>query len=358
MAVKIFFCYAHEDKKMLNELKKHLIPFQKVGAVEIWHDADISAGVEWEPEIAKHLNSAHIILLLISADFMASDYCYGTELKWAIERHKLKEARVIPVILRPVYWKTVESLKKLQALPTDGKAVTTWPNIDSAYEHISEGIAAVIKELSIHEPLKASEQPQQEHLKTEVKDALSSIPETPKTSVTLRRKKALLVLTGGRALPDILTFLYLQPQLVVIIAPQEGWSFEQTFVEIVKTLPDCTLSIIRNVDAFDIEASMQACLEVYLQFPDMEWTITTSSSTKIMGLAGYEFAKQKGIPCVQVDVLREKVISLVQKIEVDEQRFFHLTIDEYVKNYGYTTVNNRWSSSNYENKGTPIGYGG
>jgi hypothetical protein len=66
----------------------------------------------------------------------------------------------------------------------------------------------------------------------------------------------------------------------------------------------------------------------------MEWTITTSSSTKIMGLAGYEFAKQKGIPCVQVDVLREKVISLVQKIEVDEQRFFHLTIDEYVKNYG------------------------
>src|SRR5436309_15435072 len=124
MAVKIFFCYAHEDKKMLNELKKHLIPFQKVGAVEIWHDADISAGLEWETEIAKHLNSAHIILLLISADFIASDYCYSIGLKRAIEHHKRKEVRVIPIILRPVYWKTVEPLSKLQLLPTNGKPVT------------------------------------------------------------------------------------------------------------------------------------------------------------------------------------------------------------------------------------------
>src|SRR2546421_4014039 len=150
MSLQIFLCYAQKDKKMLNELKKHLEPFQRLGSVEMWHDADISAGLEWETEIAKHLNGAHIILLLISADFIASDYCYSIGLKRAIERHKRKEARVIPIILRPVYWKTVEPLSKLQPLPTNGKPVTTWPNRDSAFENISEGIAAVIKELSEH----------------------------------------------------------------------------------------------------------------------------------------------------------------------------------------------------------------
>ena len=146
VALKIFFCYAHEDKKMLNELKKHLISFQKVGIVEMWHDADISAGVEWEPEIAKHLNSAHIILLLISADFIASDYCYGTELKRAIERHELKEARVIPIILRPVYWQGAP-FARLQALPTGAKPIISsiWYTLDEALLDVVNGIGRAIK---------------------------------------------------------------------------------------------------------------------------------------------------------------------------------------------------------------------
>src|SRR6266566_7598998 len=122
VSIKIFFCYAHKDIKWLNELKKHLDPYKRTGTVEIWHDADISAGVEWEPEIAKHLNDADIILLLISVDFVASDYCYNIELKRAIERHERKEARVIPIIIRPVSWKKVEALKKLQVLPRNEKA--------------------------------------------------------------------------------------------------------------------------------------------------------------------------------------------------------------------------------------------
>ena len=86
------------------------------GMIEI-----LSAGVEWEQEINQHLNNAQIILLLVSPDFMDSDYCYGVEMKRAIERHERKEARVIPIILRPVYWQGI--LGKLQALPTDGKPV-------------------------------------------------------------------------------------------------------------------------------------------------------------------------------------------------------------------------------------------
>ncbi len=80
------------------------------------------AGTLWEQEIAEHLNSADLILLLISRHFMASDYCTGIEMKQALERHDAGTARVIPIILKPVAWK--EILGSLQALPTEGKAIT------------------------------------------------------------------------------------------------------------------------------------------------------------------------------------------------------------------------------------------
>src|SRR5439155_15124811 len=115
--IEILCCYARKDKLLLKELKTHLIPLQRQGLISIWHDADISAGMEWEVEINKHLNADQVILLLVSPDFMASDYCYSKELKRAIERHERGEARVIPIILRRVLWK-VAPLNKLQALPT------------------------------------------------------------------------------------------------------------------------------------------------------------------------------------------------------------------------------------------------
>src|SRR6266480_3613729 len=104
MPVTIFFCYAREDEALLNKFKTHLRPLQREGLIAVWHDRDISAGTEWEPEISKYLNTAQIILLLVSPDFMNSDYCYGIEMKQALERHERGEAKVIPIILRPVYW--------------------------------------------------------------------------------------------------------------------------------------------------------------------------------------------------------------------------------------------------------------
>src|SRR2546421_3669197 len=115
MPVKIFFCYAHEDESLLNNLKIHLRLLQRQGLIDVWHDRDISAGMEWEQEISKHLNSAQIILLLVSSDFIDSDYCYSVEMKRAMERNEKGEARVIPVIFRPVTWQ-YEIFSKLQAL--------------------------------------------------------------------------------------------------------------------------------------------------------------------------------------------------------------------------------------------------
>src|SRR5947209_3432439 len=99
MPIKIFICYAHEDELLLNKLKAHLSTLQRHGFIELWHDRDISAGTEWESEITGQLNTAQIILLLVSPSFMESDYCYSTEMKRAMERHGRGETRVIPIIL-------------------------------------------------------------------------------------------------------------------------------------------------------------------------------------------------------------------------------------------------------------------
>jgi hypothetical protein len=150
MPITIFFCYARKDKALLNELKTHLRPLQRQGLIEVWDDGDISAGTEWEQEIVKHLNAAQIILLLVSPSFMNSDYCYSIEMKRAVERHKRKEACVIPVILDHVYWQ-VDPLNKLQALPTDGQPVmsASWHSLNEALFSVTEGIREVVEQLMV-----------------------------------------------------------------------------------------------------------------------------------------------------------------------------------------------------------------
>ena len=132
MAVKIFICYAREDEPLLSKLKSHLRPLQRQQLIDLWHDRDISAGAEWEHEISKHLNTAQIIVLLISPDFMASDYCYSTEMQRAIVRHERGEARVIPIILRPVDWQGTP-FERLQALPKNARPVIKWSSRDDAF---------------------------------------------------------------------------------------------------------------------------------------------------------------------------------------------------------------------------------
>src|SRR2546425_8501355 len=147
--LEVFCCYARNDQSLLQALKTHLTILQRQGHITIWCDIDIDAGSEWEEEIKKHLNTAQIILLLISPDFIASDYCYSTEMKQAMERHKKGEAYVIPVILRPTIWKGTP-FGKLQALPKDAKPVTdrrSWLTEDEALNNVSEHISTIVADL-------------------------------------------------------------------------------------------------------------------------------------------------------------------------------------------------------------------
>ncbi len=144
--MEVFFSYAHEDEALRDELAKHLKLLERQKVIKGWHDRKITAGEEWKNSIDDHLESADIILLLISSDFMASDYCYDVELERAMKRHELKDARVIPVILRSVDWHDA-TFGKLAALPTDGKSITEWPNKDLAFTDVVKGIKGVIKSL-------------------------------------------------------------------------------------------------------------------------------------------------------------------------------------------------------------------
>jgi hypothetical protein len=142
--VDVFYSYSHQDEKWRDKLNKHLSVLQNQGLIRVWHDRKIDAGDDWRREINKYLNNAQIILMLVSDDFFASGYCYSVEMKQALERHERGEARVIPIILRPVAWQS-SPLANIQALPTDAKPVALWKNRDEAFVNITQGISQAIE---------------------------------------------------------------------------------------------------------------------------------------------------------------------------------------------------------------------
>lgn len=141
--VKIFFSYSHKDEEMRNELEKHFSIIKRNGLIESWYDRRILAGEEFNPGIMANLENSQIILLLVSPDFLASDYCWEKEVLRAIEKHRKGESVVIPVILEPCDWQEAP-FGKLKALPTDGKPISKFPNMNDAYLDVVKGIKEVI----------------------------------------------------------------------------------------------------------------------------------------------------------------------------------------------------------------------
>jgi hypothetical protein len=147
--IEVFFSYAHEDGPLREKLVKALAVLKRQGVISDWHDRKITAGTDLKGKINEHLNSAGVILLLVSPDFIASDYCYDIEMKRALERHDAGEARVIPVILRPTHgWQGKGTpFGDLLAVPTDGRPVTDWPNRDKAFADVAGHIRRAVEGL-------------------------------------------------------------------------------------------------------------------------------------------------------------------------------------------------------------------
>ena len=138
--------YAREDEDLREKLEKQLAILRRQGLIETWHDRRIGAGTEWAGAIDRELEAADIVLLLVSADFLASDYINDIELQRAMERHEARTAKVIPVILRPCLWQRGD-FAKLQALPRDGEPVISskWPSQDAALANVAQGIAQAVE---------------------------------------------------------------------------------------------------------------------------------------------------------------------------------------------------------------------
>ncbi|HKQ77733.1 MAG TPA: tetratricopeptide repeat protein [Blastocatellia bacterium] len=145
--LEVFFSYSHRDETLCDELNAHLAALRRQSVIRNWTDRKITAGDDWRDEIEKHLDSADLILLLVSSDFLNSDFCYLIETSRALLRHESGDARVIPVILRPVDWQGL-AISKLQALPKDGKPVNSWTDRDEAWLNVAQGVRKAIEEMA------------------------------------------------------------------------------------------------------------------------------------------------------------------------------------------------------------------
>jgi formylglycine-generating enzyme required for sulfatase activity len=144
--LRVFWSYSHKDESLRDELHEHLSVLRRAGLIADWHDRKIGAGKEWKDEIDRHLGDADIVLLLISASFMASEYCWGEEMAKALSRHEQNEARVIPVMLRPCDWQETP-VARLQAVPKDARPITQWADRDLAYVDVTTAIRHAVNEL-------------------------------------------------------------------------------------------------------------------------------------------------------------------------------------------------------------------
>jgi len=163
--LKVFISYSHKDEKFIEEFKKHLAPLKNEGIIEEWYDRKIYPGDDWQQEIENNLKDADIILLFISADFLASSNCQK-EKEMALDLMKSKGTRVIPIILSNCAWKDDKDLSQLQALPTDGKPVKSFKNREDAWVDVYKGLKSVLNKILKYKNIKSKENFKREFLQS------------------------------------------------------------------------------------------------------------------------------------------------------------------------------------------------
>ena len=147
MPKKLFISYSHKDDSPREELEERLAMLKRNNIVSVWHDRKILAGEEWKDKIDENLESADIILFLISPSFLASNYCFDVEVKKAMEKQAAGTAKIISIIVRPCDWHECE-FSKFQAVPKDALPITKWSDADSAWLDVIIGLKQFINEFT------------------------------------------------------------------------------------------------------------------------------------------------------------------------------------------------------------------
>ncbi len=147
MKQKVFISYSHADEEYMTQFVNHISVMKKEGLIEEWHDRKILSGQEWNKEINDNLISSTIIIMLISSDFLGSEYCYDIEMMKAMELHNSRKAIVIPIIVRSCDWSRAP-FSKLQAMPKDATPVKKWSDEDDAWLDVAKGIRKALETFS------------------------------------------------------------------------------------------------------------------------------------------------------------------------------------------------------------------
>jgi hypothetical protein len=193
----LVFSYAHADEGLRNELEKHLSPLKRMGRISTWHDRRIVPGDAFAGQIDQHFAEADILLLLISSDFIASDYCYQIEMANALQRHERGEAVVIPVILRPCAWHQLP-FGKLLAATVDGRPVTQFPTFDEGFVQVVDAVSRALDKLgaAAGQPTPASQRSSISPVGSNLSNGCSNAPRSsnlalPRSFTDLDRDQAL-----------------------------------------------------------------------------------------------------------------------------------------------------------------------
>jgi TIR domain-containing protein len=155
----LFISYSHVDKKYRDSFEVHLSSMERQGLLKSWSDRELIAGSEWDGEISEKLETANIIVFLVSPDFIKSQYCYDKEVKLAMDRHNSQSAVVIPIFIRNCDWQGAP-FGKLQALPEDARPVKLWEDEDSAWVNVVGGVRRAVEAMSetVYQELVAAEE--------------------------------------------------------------------------------------------------------------------------------------------------------------------------------------------------------
>src|SRR5438270_4027421 len=157
IVMKVFYSYANKDQAFRDELENHLRNLSEQGIITSWSNHNINAGEEWAKVINANLDDADIILLLISSDFISSNYCYRVELEKALAKQRAHEADVLPILLRHVDWKG-SRFSHLPVLPANAKPVNAWPDRDEAFAEVVKGITQVVQDRVVREYLQRAQE--------------------------------------------------------------------------------------------------------------------------------------------------------------------------------------------------------
>jgi hypothetical protein len=141
---KLFVSYSHADRLWLDRLRVHLRPLDRAGKIDFWDDSRIALGAKWHQEIKNALEGASLAVLLVSADFLASDFICGEELPKLLQAEAARGLRIIPIIVSPCLFTMTPILSEYQAANDPRRALSALSKHeqDEVFVRVAQTIAA------------------------------------------------------------------------------------------------------------------------------------------------------------------------------------------------------------------------